>query len=169
MASEALKKLFFEQLFAQQAAQQTADASRQAIGNPEQQIDVNVPDPTAQSLQPGDVLPQGASPFGLMNVEEQTIPATGLFQNLSEQQIPQMQAVKDFVGSGNPMLQKQGMSMLDELTQGQVNQTAQPATIQEWNMFNAMSPDQQQSYMNMKRGNSKVVTVDGVPMTVCLR
>ncbi len=166
MASEAIKKMFLERMLSRQQSRRAGAAFNEMAGSPEQQIDVNVPDTTAQSLQPGDTLPQGASPFGLMNVEQQTQPATGLFQGLSEQQVPQMQAVKQMVSSGSPLLQKQGMSMLDELTQGQVNPTQRPAAIQEWEMFNNLSKEQQQSYMNMKRGNSKVVNVNGVPTLV---
>jgi len=79
------------------AAQRNAEIQG-IFGAPESQVDVNIPKPS--------------SPFGLMNVEEQTSPATGLFQDLPSNQVPMMQAAKQMAMSASPVLQKQGYATL---------------------------------------------------------
>ncbi len=110
MASEAIKKMFLERMFKRRQAQQAGEAFKSIAGTPEQQIDVHVPDPTAQSLQPGGTLPQGASPFGLMNVEQQTQPATGLFDTQNPDRFQQFAI--NAAGSSVPSLQKYGLEQI---------------------------------------------------------
>lgn len=51
-----------------------------------------------------------------MTSQEPTYQSTGLFQNLPQAQIPQMQAAKQMVSSPDKLMQKAGYDLLDELT-----------------------------------------------------
>jgi len=145
----------------EELAQQRQQEVTGIFGSPSQQVDVNVPE------QPGQDIPLGVSPLGLMSVQEQTQPATGLFQDLSPNQVPMMNAAKQMALSANPDLQERGYDMLSGLQDSQLPGGGDaPSNVREWQYFNNLSAPDQQRFMDMKRGNSKIVNINGVPTRV---
>ena len=101
MASQAIKQMFMKRLFNNQLAKQAASKAGEIFGRREQMTDVHRPDPS--------------SPFGLMNVEQEVVPATGLFEAGVPEQEKFMRASRQMVESGSPMLQEKGLDMLSSM------------------------------------------------------
>ena len=98
MASEAIKRMFMERMFSRQDAQRAGELASNIFGRMGTSKDVHRPDPS--------------SPFGLMNVETEETPATGLFERGISEQDKYTRASRQLVESGSPVLQKQGLSMM---------------------------------------------------------
>ena len=101
MANQAIKQMFMKRLFDNQLAKQAATKAGEIFGQREQVTDVHRPDPS--------------SPFGLMNVEQEVVPATGLFEAGVPEREKFMRASRQMVESGSPMLQQKGLDMLSSM------------------------------------------------------
>jgi hypothetical protein len=114
MASEQIKQMFVKRMFEKQDARRAGDLASSIFGRMGESKDVHRPD--------------ASSPFGSMNVETQTTPATGLFQQGVSERDKFMRASREMVESGSPMLQKQGLGLMSSM-QGDVMGGADRAPI----------------------------------------
>ncbi len=124
------------------------------------------PEVTAPFQQTGAEMFPGEQPIqGLMDVTQEAQAGTGLFQDLDQSQVPMMRAAKAMAGSANPDIQQQGFDVLGDM-QGAQGGADAPSNVREWKYFNNLSAPDQQRFMDMKRGNSKIVNINGVPTRV---
>jgi len=145
----------------EELAQQRQQQVEGLIGSPSQQVDVNVPDTTALNMQPGQPLPLGANPMGLMAIEQQGTPSSGLFTDLSDNQVPMMQTIKGLMGSTDPLMQKQGYSMLTEFQKG-ANQEIKPTSfMQNFDAFQRADEETQQQIIDYKKAGAQNISLGG--------
>jgi len=138
MASEAIKRLIFKQMFEQGAAQakakKIADMAPELVGSQAQDAQPEIQSQYQQS--PQEMFP-GEQPLpGLMNIDQQAQPAqaaTGLFD--MDTPFPERNVAfnQRLMSSGMPSLQRQGLKNLSAMrdqTKGRSgNQAFQPVTL----------------------------------------
>lgn len=111
-----------------------------------------------------DQFPGEAPLMGLMDVDQEARPGTGLFDESLPMGERVMRMTANAAASGVPAYQDMALARMQTM----VDPTGggAPMNVKEWQYYNQLSAADQQRYLNMKRANQQIIDIANVPTRV---